>query len=95
MPELLLECIDGALQFTEVVTRLLALGSDQVGVSERTVEPVLGSRSDNHIEHGRESFRDLLRTRRLVVRQTSTDNLGISACEDRRTMTNQKSGHVK
>ena len=94
MPELLLECIDGALQFTEVMTRLLALGGNVIRVSERRVELVLDSRVENYIEERSESLCDLLRTRSLVVRQTSTNNLGISACENRCTMSNEESGDV-
>ncbi len=54
------------------MTRLLALGRDVVGVGERRVKLVLGGDGDHHIEQRSEPLPDLISTRSLVVRQTST-----------------------
>ena len=74
--------------------RVKKIGGNVIRVSERRVELVLDSRVENYIEERSESLCDLLRTRSLVVRQTSTNNLGISACENRCTMSNEESGDV-
>jgi hypothetical protein len=95
VPQLLLERIDGPLEFAEVVTRLLALGSKVVGVGHRRVELVLAGRGDHYIEQGSQPFRGLLRARRLIVRQASTDYLGIGTRQDQRTMSNKEPCDVK
>ena len=54
------KCVGGLgrrpLEFAEVVTRLLALGSDVVGVGERQVELVLVGGGDHYIEQAASRF---------------------------------------